>query len=65
MHVIGKVLYLERKVFYCSKCDKRYDFAIFYDKFPNQPSCKICNNDMEIKDASLRIGIPHPKLGGW
>ncbi len=65
IHVIGKIFWIEDKVFYCSKCNKRYDFAILYNQYPNQPSCKICNNDMEIKEASVRIGIPHPKQGGW
>jgi len=62
---IGKIIFHKDKVFYCSKCDKRYDYAILYDAFPDQPSCKICNNNMEIKNSRHRITILHPKLGGW
>ena len=62
---IGIIVFHKEKVFYCSKCDKRYDFAIIYEAYPNQLSCKICNKEMEIKESALRITIPHPKLGGW
>jgi NAD-dependent SIR2 family protein deacetylase len=63
---IGKVVYLDKEVFYCPKCDFRYDFAIIYDEFPNKPSCMKCNSDMEIKASHARwFGIPHPKRGGW
>ena len=62
---IGKIVFLQDKVFYCSKCDKRYDYAILYDEYPDQPSCKICNSNMEIKVVSFRFVIPHPKRGGW
>ena len=63
---IGKVVFLDSKVFYCPKCDNRYDYAIIYKDYPNKPSCKICNADMEIKETSMRLfGVPHPKKGGW
>ncbi len=62
---IGKIVYLKDKVFYCSNCDKRFDYAIIYKEYANNPSCKICNKDMEIVESSLRLIIPHPKLGGW
>ena len=62
---IGKVVFLEGKIFYCPKCDKRFDYAILYDKYPDKPSCKVCNSDTVIKKAGFRFGIPHPKRGGW
>jgi len=62
---IGKVVFLESEVFYCPKCDNRYDYAILYDEYPNKPSCKICNNDMEFNKPGFRFIIPHPKRGGW
>ena len=63
--VIGRVVFLESKIFYCPKCDKRYDFAILYQEYPNKPSCKICNSDMKIRSVVFRFVIPHPKRGGW
>ena len=62
---IGKVIYLEDKVFVCPKCKQRYDFAIIYNEYPDEASCKICNSKVEIDNASLRFAIPHPKKGGW
>jgi hypothetical protein len=62
---IGDIVYQEEYIFYCSNCDKRYDFGIFYLDYPNIPTCKNCNKDMEIKKASFRIVIPHPRKGGW
>ena len=62
---IGKVVFLGSEVFYCSKCDNRFDYAILYKDYPEKPSCIICNSDTVIKKASLRIVIRHPKRGGW
>lgn len=62
---MGKVVYLESEIFYCPKCDNRFDYAIIYDEYPNKPSCIICNSDTVIKNSSFRIGIRHPKQGGW
>lgn len=62
---IGKVVYAEGYVFVCSRCNKQYDFAILYNDYPNKPSCKICNSDMELDKPFMRITIPHPKKGGW
>lgn len=54
---IGKIIYLEGHVFYCPKCDQRYDHAILYDDYPNKPSCRKCSSDMEIKESMFRFGI--------
>lgn len=62
---LGVIGWINGKVFYCKKCDMRYDFAVYYKDYPNKPSCKICNSDMEITDARLRFAVPHPKEGGW
>lgn len=52
-------------VFDCKKCDQRYDFAIFYDDEPEVPRCKICNSVLEKTEPRLRLGIVHPRDGGW
>jgi len=65
VHEIGKIVWLDDKVFVCGKCKRRYDFAIVYEGH-ERPSCRICSSDMTVTDASLRIlGVIHPKNGGW
>lgn len=45
----GIVGYVEGFDFFCPKCDKAYDFAIFYKTCPTKASCIVCESDMLIK----------------
>jgi hypothetical protein len=65
---VGELVCIHGKVFECSKCDERYDFAILITseiylqnmKFPTLV-CRKCNQFVTIDNAFLRFRIPDPR----